>query len=360
MLIAAIFSLMQGAAPPPPTTQSPKAKSAVVMNQEHPQVKEARLVREALDKFLSNKKNKVKTYTGKMKRFRLHSDFKSSRTPKQVLKACEELLRTFDWALGEYDPPDTTRWVRDDHPFEVLMIQNEAVYLNLIDELLAVTPERLHPYLESVKSVTGFTLYPAKLTVYFNDVRVQAEAKIDQSTAHNIAHLELHRRYNYLPLWFAEGVACAMEEMTFGEIWANWNRDGFVLRSSHTGWRGAPTQACIAKYDLSHLWSYSANPYNDDLAHLSYGFAVFALESQPKFFHQFALGMQEQYDKFPELGGQYQLPPEEAGTIAQAKFEGDLQQALRDYWATVPKAPKVSKPRKVDLGLAKADSRQRP
>jgi hypothetical protein len=354
MLITAVFSLFQ-VAPPPPTGQAPVAKPVVVMNQEHPQVEEARLVREALDKFLGNKKNKVKTYTGKMERFRLHSDYKSSREPKKVLKACESVLTTFDWALGEYQPPDVTQWVRDDHPFEVLMIQKEEVYLNLIDEVLAVAPERLHPYLKSVKNVTGFTLYPAKLTVYYNDVKIQAEAKLDQSTAHNIAHLEMHRRYNYLPLWFAESVACAVEEMTFGEIWANWNRDGFVMRSSHAGWRGAPTQNTVKTMDLTRLWSYSANPYEDDMAHLGYAFAVFALEAQPKFFHHFALGMQGKYDKYPEQGGQYKLSPEDAATLASASFDGDLQTELRSYWEKVPKAPKVSKKRKVDLGVQEAE-----
>lgn len=354
MLIAAVLSLLQVASPTP-SEQQPQAETEAAMNQEHPQAKEARLVREALDRFLKNKKNKVKTYKGKTDRFRLHSDYKSSRDPKRAVKACDEVLKTFSWALGDYVEPKITRWVREDHPFEVVLIQKEETYHNLIDEILTVAPDYLHPFLESKKSGTGFTLYPAKLTVNYNDVKVQVEARMDRSSAHSMAHLEMHRRYSYLPLWLTEGVACAMEEMTWGEIYANWFRDGFVYKKSHSGWRGVATQNPVAKYRLNDLWSYSANPYQDDLAHLSYGFAVFALESQPKFFHHFALAMQKRYDEHPELGGTYKLPAETAGQIAAEVFDGDLQQAFRDYWATVPKPPKVKKSRNVDLGVSKAE-----
>ncbi len=354
MLTATLLFCMQGVAPPPPSTATPKAEP-VVMNQEHPQVKEARLVREALNRFLANKKNKVKTYNGKMDRFRLHSDFKSSREPKKAVKACEEILATFSWALGDYVEPNITRWVREDHPFDVVLIQKEAAYHALVDEILAVAPDYLQDYLKRSRSGTGFTLYPAKLTVNFNDVKVQVESRLDRSTAHSIAHLEMHRRYSYLPLWLTEGVACAMEEMTYGEIWANWYRDGFVLRASHSGWRGASTQNMVNKHGLEDLWSYAANPYQDDLAHLSYGFAVFALESQPKFFHHFALAMQKCYDEYPELGGNYKLPADTAAKLALANFDGDLQQSFRDYWAKIPKPPKVKKSRKVDLGVKEAE-----
>jgi hypothetical protein len=348
-LFTAVLFCAQGAVPPPPSEAASVTQEESV-NVEHPQVKEARLVREALAAFLKNKKNRVKTYKGKLNRFRLHSDYKSSRDPKKVIKACEGLLKTFDWALGDYLAPDVTRWVRDDHPFEVVIIQKEDAYFNLIDNLLEFTPERLHPYLRSRKNGTGFTLYPAKLTVYFNNVKTQEEARLDQSTAHNISHLEMHRRYSYLPLWLTEGVACAMEELTFGEIWANWNRDGFVYSVSHAAWRGPATQSVVAKMNLDQLWAYSADPYQDDLAHLSYGFAIFALESQPVFFHKLALAIQSRYDKHPEQGGQFKISASEVASIVKEVYGENLQRDFRAYWETIPKAPNVKKKRKVELG----------
>jgi hypothetical protein len=350
IIVTALICFQAAAPPPPPPAPTPKPESVVVISQEHPEVTEARAVRQALEKFIANKENKIKSYSSKTDRFRLLSDYKSSAVPKKAMKACEDLLATFDWAMGSYQAQKKTRWIREDYPFDVVMIQKEEVFHNLIDEIIAVAPERLHAYLEANKRGTGFTLYPGKLTINYNDVKIQAEARLDRSMAHSVAHLEMHRRYSYQPLWLAEGIACAMEELAFGEIWANWYRDGFVAAVSHSGWRGAPTKNMINKLPLTALWSYPAKPYQDNLAHLSYGFAVFALESQPMFLHKLALGIQAKYDEYPEQGAQFILPPTVAANIANQVFDGDLQQALRDYWAKVPRAPNVKKARKVDLG----------
>lgn len=350
IIATALFCFQAAAPPPPPAGLDPQPEAVVVMNQEHPEIVEARAVRQALDNFIKNKDNKIKSYSGKMDRFRLHSDFKSSREPKKALKACEELLATFDWAMGSYRQPDETRWIRDDHPFDIVMIQKEEAFHGLIDEIIAVAPQRLHAFLEANKRGTGFTLYPAKLTINYNDVKIQAEARLDHAMAHNVAHLEMHRRYSYQPLWLTEGIACALEELTFGEIWVNWYRDGFVMTASHAGWRGAPTQNVVKKMPLTELWSYSANPFQNELAHLSYGFAIFALESQPKFLHELALGIQAEYDQYPEQGAQFMLPPAKAAAIARQVFDGDLQLAVREYWKKVPREPNVKKLRKVDLG----------
>jgi hypothetical protein len=314
---------------------------------DHPLRAESIAVRKRLAEFLANKDLKLKVYTSKNGRLRVYTDNRGTSEIKKVLKASEQILATFDWAFGPYVAPEKGLWRRDDFPMEVLVVKKEEIYFGLIDALSETSP-RLAPYLQSTKKVTGFNLYPAKITVTYNDVKVQAEARVDHSVAHSLAHLEMHRRFSFTPLWLAEGVACAMEELTFGEIWTNWYRDSFVFATSHGGWRGNATQRVVKKIDLEQLWSYPANPYQDDLAHLSYGWAIYMLEAQPQKFQQLCKEIQKRYDEFPELGGQFKLKPETAAQISLEVFGDTLQQDLRAYWKKTPKRPKVNKARKFD------------
>ena len=310
---------------------------------EHPLAAEAREVRAVMETVLADKKAKLKTSESKKARLRLHTDFKSSRNPKAAMKATEEVLQAMLWGFGPYEAGDEKVWQRDDHPIELYMIQDEDLYLRIIDELVVIAP-RYKGFLESCRNGTGFTLYPARLAVYYHNVKIQAEARIDHSIAHNAAHLELHRRYGFTPLPLAEGIACAAEEIALGGIWANWYRDEFVLAVSHDGWRGAATKNVVLKLDLQELWNYPGNPYNDDRAHLAYGFAVFAMDAKPAELHKFYRQIQALYDAHPEQGGLYKVEPATLAELAEQAFGPDLQAEFRAYWAEkTPKTPKISK-----------------
>jgi hypothetical protein len=324
-------------------TPWPEPSAAQEPVREHPLAAEAREVRAVMETLLADKQAKLKTSESKKARLRLHTDFKSSREPKAAMKATEEVLQAMLWGFGPYDASEEKVWQRDDHSLELYMIQDEDLYLRIIDELVVVAP-RYTGFLESCRKGTGFTLYPARLAVYYHDVKVQAEARMDHSIAHNAAHLELHRRYGFTPLQLAEGIACAAEEIALGGIWANWYRDEFVLAVSHDGWRGAATKNVVLKLDLQELWNYPANPYHDDHAHLAYGFAVFTLDAKPAELHKMYRAIQALYDAHPEQGGLYKIEPATLAELADEAFGPTLQEEFRAYWAEkTPKIPKISK-----------------
>jgi hypothetical protein len=321
----------------------PAPETEQVEVREHPLAAEARQVRALMETLLADKKAKLKTSESKKARLRLHTDFKSSRAPKAAMKATEEVLQAMSWGFGPFEAGKNKVWQRDDHPIELYMIQDEDLYLRIIDELVAIAP-RYQGFLESCKNGTGFTLYPARLAVYYHNVKIQAEARMDHSIAHNAAHLELHRRYGFTPLQLAEGIACAAEEIALGGIWANWYRDEFVLAVSHDGWRGVATKNVVLKLDLQELWNYPGNPYDDDRAHLAYGFAVFALDAKPAELHRMYSEIQALYDAHPEQGGLYKIAPETLAEIAERAFGPNLQEDFRAYWAEkTPKTPKINK-----------------
>jgi len=338
--LSALLTAPLFAQQPEPEPESAPAQQ--LEQREHPLAAEARELRELMDGILSNKDNKLKTYESKKARLRLHSDRKSSREPKAALRATEEVLQALLWGLGPYEASEEKTWRRDDHPIELYLIDDEELYFAIIDAITVQAP-RYAGFLQSCKEGTGFTLYPARLSVYYHNVKIQAEARIDHSIAHNAAHLELHRRYGFTPLPLAEAVACAAEELALGEIWANWYRDGFVYASSHAGWRGKDTQRAIEKHDLDEFWHYPANPYDDELAHLGYGWAIYGLESRPEAMHRLFRAIQERYDAHPEQGGLYKISPEDLSDMVRDAFGPEVQDDFRAYWKKVPKAPKVSK-----------------
>ena len=322
--------------------QDPPAPVAAQEPQEHPMAREAREQRALMEVLLADKKTKLKSYVSKKARLRVHSDFKSSRGPKEALKATEEVLQAMLWGLGAHDASEEKTWLRDDHPMELYLIDDEELYFRIID-LLSEHSAIYRPYLQSCKQGTGFTLYPAQLSVYFHNVKVQAEARLDHSIAHNAAHLELHRRYGITPLPIAEAIACAAEELALGEIWANWYRDGFVYAVSHDGWRGSDTQLALKKHGLDDYWAYPAKPYDDAMAHLGFAWAIYALEAEPQALHRLLRAIQTEYDAHPEQGGLYRISPEHLAELVDEAFGPELQARVRDYWKKVPKAPKISK-----------------
>ncbi len=339
--LASVFAA--GQEPELPQVTEPAQGAVQAEVREHPLAAEAREVRAVMEAVLADKKAKLKTSESKKARLRLHTDFKSSREPKAAMKATEEVLQAMLWGFGPFEAGKQQIWQRDDHPIELYMIQDEDLYLRIIDELVVTAP-RYQGFLESCRNGTGFTLYPARLAVYYHNVKIQAEARMDHSIAHHAAHLELHRRYGFSPLQLAEGIACAAEEIALGGIWANWYRDEFVLAVSHAGWRGVATKNVVLKLDLQELWNYLGNPYDDDRAHLAYGFAVFAMDAKPAALHKMYTSIQALYDAHPEQGGLYKIAPTALAEIAEQAFGPDLQQEFRAYWAEkTPKTPKISK-----------------
>lgn len=311
---------------------------------EHPLAQEARAVREALSEIEADKKVKLKTIDEIEGRLHLRSDFRSSREPKAAWKATEKVLQAMEWGLGPYDASEEKSWLRDDHSIDLYMIQEEETYYRILDAVAEVAP-RYQGFLDSCRGGTGFTLYPARVAIYYHNVKIQAEARVDHSIAHNAAHLELHRRYGFTPTGLAESIACAAEELALGEVWANWYRNGFVYASSHAGWRGSDTQLALKKHSLDELWGYHANPYDDELAHLGFGFAIYALEAKPAALHQMLRAIQARYDAHPEEGGLHKIEPETLAEMAKEAFGESLEEDLRAYWKKVPKAPKINKRR---------------
>ena len=117
-------------------------------------------------------------------------------------------------------------------------------------------------------------------------------------------------------------------------------------REKALAWARAATQLAVDKLSLAELWKYKGNPYDDDRAHLAFGFAVYALEEKPAEFDRMMRSIQAEYDKHPEQGGLFQLKPEELEALAIKAFGATLQEDLRAYWRKVPKRPKTSKARK--------------
>ncbi len=322
--------------------QAPGAAPAA-SPKEHPQEREARAIAAALEEFLGDKKQRMKTRKSKSGRVRIHADSRSSGAASKGLKAVDKVLGEFDVLLGAHRQPADGAWLREDRPLELVLFARSKGYVALIDAFAAAEP-RLKPYLDSVKSGTGFTLYPARIAVYFHDPKVQQEARPDHSVAHNAAHLEMYRRFGFTPLWLAEGVATAVEEQALGAVYANWYRDGFVYATSHGEWRGPASARALQDYDLKRLVRYSARPYDDVGAHAAYAFAVWALESEAASFVKFCRSVQARYDAHPEQGGQYQIPAQDQQALAEQAFGADLETRLHSFWLKPPKAPRSKAP----------------
>ncbi|MHC4839122.1 MAG: hypothetical protein ACYTF3_13240, partial [Planctomycetota bacterium] len=244
--------------------------------------------------------------------------------PKPELPATEEVLLELREELEL--PPSTA-------PLIAFLIIDPANYRGLLDTVAAAAPDQ-RDFMARSRDTTGFTLFAPELTAYFHDVNVQEEAMPDRSLAHNLVHLELNRRYGILPLWVREGIATAVEDMCWGEVWGPWNLSGFVFASSHGDWRGKGTQKLVEGMvdDVDILYGYSANPYRDDMAHLAFAFATYAMLEEPEGFQGFLAGLQELYAEVNTEGGLPAFTPVQVDEVFDANFEAGLLERMQEWW----------------------------
>jgi hypothetical protein len=294
----------------------------------------------ALEEWADDRGNKARDYDGVDDRVLVWSDMGGAST-KRAIKAAGKMLGRMDRALGvpveDSAPPS---------PLRAVFLQREEAYLALCDALAeASAPQRA--YFTAARGWTGFTLYAPRLTVYFHDPRIQDEARAEHNLGHNLAHLEVHRRYGVLPLWLAEGIATACEEGAFGEVWAPWNLKGFVYADSHAEWRGESTQAAVAATaatGFAPLWSYSADPFREDPARLAFAFATYGLDRDPVAFGGFLECLRAAYSKPDTYGKREDPAPELCDAWLSECFGEDFGDAFRSWWEKPPSWRSKPKP----------------
>lgn len=273
--------------------------------------------------------DKLKPSDGAEGRIRIWSDFAAGEV-KEAAKRSASLLERFDRALG-------SPAAQEHAGLTGMMIRDRAVYQALCDVIAATAPAQADFMARSKKS-TGFTLYAPPLTVYFHDPKSQAEARADHSLAHNFAHLELARRFGPLPLWLTEGLACAGEEGATGEVWAYWNRSGFVTAKSHGEWRGKKTQTLVKDLtQLRTLFDYSADPFEEDLALQAFAFATYGLDAEPEKFGAFMRLLQAGYQANHPQGGRSVLTAEEIERLLNEAYGEGFLPRFQEWWKKPPK-----------------------
>lgn len=244
-------------------------------------------------------------------RVRLATDFAKS--------AAANLLRSAASVLGRLETVLEQPAAEDATPLTVFVLRDREAYRALCDRLAGVSPG-IADYLRRSRDTTGFLLPDLPIAGYWDDIKFQEQTRPEQSVAHNAVHLWLRERYGVLPLWLSEGVACAVEEAEFRDVWANWNLDGFVYDSFRSSWRDTARNyittpaASIRCYDwtgvpygsepplverpkptLAQLYEYRATSFQDDLAHLAFAFAVYGLEEDPKGLRSFLAALEDEY-----------------------------------------------------------------
>ncbi|HEX9794532.1 MAG TPA: hypothetical protein VGC54_11165 [Planctomycetota bacterium] len=255
-------------------------------------------------------------------RLLLHSDFPAQARAAAAL--AEKTLKLLETALGKPEP--------DAPKVQVMLFENLEPYQDLCEAMAKADP-RQAAFLRASKSGTGFTLYDPPLAVYYHDVRVQEEARPDHSIAHNVAHLELYLRYGNLPLWLAEGLAVACEEELTGEVWGNWNRDGFVYSVSHAAWRGtAARMVREGKPALLQLYEYSARPYQEELAHLAYAFAAYGMSADKAGLQRLLQACRAEYRVRWVGTGRFQPDVRRFAAMVTEAFGDGFQVEFRRWW----------------------------
>ncbi|MCP4093973.1 MAG: hypothetical protein GY747_11040 [Planctomycetes bacterium] len=306
-------------------------------------VMESEAITAAVKLYAADKDTKLKLYKSKDGRVQFYSDAKSKEA-KSIMKLTEAMLGKLDDTIGPVE-------LEEDESGELLgfMIKKGPAYYGLCNAVAEAAPSQ-RSFMSSSKNTTGFTLFAPELTVYFHDMSVQEEAKIDHSLAHSFIHLELERRYGEVPLWIRESIATALEDMTTGEVWGPWHRNGFVFARSHGDWRGKQTQKQIARLkDLERIFTYKANPYDDFFAHEGFAFAVYALTQEPQALATMLKGMQEMYPETNPKGGRSLMTYEQTQEIFDSSFEPGFLVRLQEWWVKPLRwneKPKKSKKKK--------------
>lgn len=269
-------------------------------------------------------KYEIRKYNSKDERIHIYSDFDNKFTNQAVLRSFQ-ILKRIDKALGKPKGKQKTSLYG-------FLIKEKSTFEAVCDAIGENDPVQAE-FMTRSKLSTGFTIYRPPLTAYFHDTRIQEEARPDHSIAHNFVHLEIFHRYGPMPLWLAEGLACAGEEGAFGEVWANWNRDEFVYAVSHGAWRKTAKKLITdSKTDISKLYSYSARPYQDDLAHLAFGFATYGLDGNPKGFAKFLSLLRKEYQKNWTGVGRFEPSEDLMQDLVQEAFGSNFEKSFRTWW----------------------------
>lgn len=292
--------------------------------------KDSAAIASAFDAWAADKSNKLKEYTSENGRILLVSDF-SGGMVKDALKRSEKMLVRLDRALGA--PAEG-----EDTLLRGVMIQRTATYHALCDALADASPPQ-RAYFQGAKDWTGLTIYAPELTVYFHDPSIQDEARADHNVGHNLAHLEVHRRYGVMPLWIAEAIATACEDGAWGEVWAPWNLSGFVYAVSHADWRGKQTRSLALATEedgFGLLWGYTAKPFREEEAKLAFAFATYGLDRDPVGLGIFLQRLQREYSVPDEYGVRKDPTPEDYEAWMVESFGGIFPEDFRSWWKKPP------------------------
>ena len=310
--------LLQEAAAPEPTVDEQVAADAAA-------------IAAAFETWAEDKAHKQKLLRSKDGRMVLVSDF-PAKAAKDALTRSGAMLERLDRALGA--PAEA-----EDVTLRAVMIQHGAAYHALCDALAEVSPPQ-REYFRRAKDWTGFTIYKPELTVYYHDPAIQDEARADHNVGHNLAHLEVHRRYGVLPLWIAEAIATAGEDGAWGEVWAPWNLDGFVFAASHADWRGKQTRALAIEaaegLGFARLWSYSADPWREQEAKLGFALATYGLDRDPVGFRAFLDRLQAAYSVPDEYGVRKDPTSAQYETWLAASFGEGFIEDFAAWWKKPP------------------------
>ncbi|RMH04109.1 MAG: hypothetical protein D6702_04060 [Planctomycetota bacterium] len=269
--------------------------------------------------------SRLKRREGAHGRIVLYTDF-SSREAGKALAAAEKGLALLDRVLGPPVEPTTA-------VLPAVLLRKDRNWERLCDRVAAADPARAD-WIEGIRPGTGFTLYRPLLTVYRHDRRIQKEARADHALLHNLSHLELARRYDQLPLWLAEGIACAVEDEVRGEVWAPWYREGFVASASHAAWRpAAAARVAALAADPEPLFAYSARPWQDGPALDAFAFARWGLVAEPAAFRALLEALAADSARARQgLGGRYAPSPERTAEIAAAALGAGWPDRLATWW----------------------------
>ncbi|KAA3607506.1 MAG: hypothetical protein DWQ01_15060 [Planctomycetota bacterium] len=269
--------------------------------------------------------HRLSTYRNKDGRLQLYSDFRD-KDAREALNLSEKVLAHLDRAFGKVKKSE----IGSAHQAFMLKIgQNYTALLNCISE----SDPKLRSFMKTSADTAGFTIYRPRVTSYFHDTRFQEEAKPVNSLAHNLVHLEMHRRFGPLPLWLLEGLACAGEEATTGEVWANWNRSGFVYAVSHGAWRNTAKRMVEKnKVPIQALYSYSARPFDEELAHLAFAFATYGLEGNRKGLNRFAALLSAEYKENWAHLGRFEPSADLVEKLVLKAFGKDFENKFRTWW----------------------------
>lgn len=311
-------------------TGSTQEALPVVMSVDQQVKQDADHISVAVKEYSESKKAKLKLYASKDGRIRIYSDSRAKEAQK-IFKLSEAMLKKLDATLGEMPPAKG-----ESGELLGLVINKPATYFGLCDAVAAAA-ESQAKFMESSKDTTGFTIFAPELTVYFHDASFQEEGRIDHSIAHSLIHLELERRYGEIPLWIREGIATALEDMTVGEVYGPWYRNGFVFSVSHGEWRGRQTMKQIERLkDFQRIFSYPARPYDDHFAHEAFAFAVYCLIEEPAGLASMLGGMQEMYSETNPKGGRSLLTVDQTKTIFEGSFEAGFMERFQTWWEKPP------------------------